>query len=114
MSWLDLEQAAWASWQWLSVWTLLKALEWSAAALTIYGAWYLSAPSRPISVGFAFFLAANAVWLAYAWMTGQSGLLVQQLVLTIISLKGIWCGGFGAAVVAWLDGFFNTFTGDNT
>jgi hypothetical protein len=108
----DVEQAAWACWQWLTVWTLLKGLEWSAAALTIYGAWYLSAPARPLSVGFAFFLAANMVWMTYAWLTGQSGLLVQQMVLTVISVKGIWCGGVGPAIDAFFDTYFDIFDGD--
>jgi len=108
----ELQQALLASWQWLTVWTLVKALAWAGAALTIYGAWHLSEPQRPISVGFAFFLAANVVWIAYAWLTGQSGLLVQQVVLTLISLKGIWCGGVSAAVDAALDSLFDVFTKD--
>jgi hypothetical protein len=105
-----LMQALLACWEWLTTGTLLKGLQWSAAALTIYGAWHLSAPARPISVGFAFFLAANAVWISYAWLTGQSGLLVQQVVLTFISLKGIWCGGVGFWLSSWLDGLFDIFT----
>ncbi|MDP2369363.1 hypothetical protein [Rhodoferax sp.] len=87
----QLLQAAWLSWQWLTTWPLLKVLEWSAAALTIYGAWLLANPGhRWTSWGFVFFLAANVVWISYAWFTGQGGLFVQQLVLTGISLQGIW------------------------
>lgn len=78
-----------ASWYWLTSWTLLKVLQWSAAALTIWGAWLLSEPSYPVSRGFTFFLGANGIWICYAWLTGQDGLLVQQIVLTGISLKGI-------------------------
>lgn len=90
---IELLQAAWLSWQWLTVWPLLKVLEWSAAALTIYGAWLLANPGhRWTAWGFVFFLGANALWISYAWLTGQGGLFVQQLVLTGISLQGIWNG----------------------
>ncbi len=87
----ELLQAAWASWQWLTIWPLDKVLSWSAAALTIYGAWLLANPGhRWTSWGFVFFLGANALWIAYAWRTEQGSLFVQQLVLTVISLQGIW------------------------
>lgn len=83
-------QAAWLSWQWLTTWPLDKTLGWSAAALTIYGAWLLANPAhRWTSWGFVFFLGANALWIYYAWLTGQGSLFVQQLVLTVISLQGI-------------------------
>lgn len=87
----ELLQAAWASWQWLTIWPLDKVLSWSAAALTIYGAWLLANPGhRWSSWGFVYFLGANALWIAYAWRTDQGSLFVQQLVLTAISLQGIW------------------------
>ena len=88
---IELLQAAWASWQWLTIWPLDKVLSWSAAALTIYGAWLLANPGhRWTSWGFVFFLGANALWIFYAWRTEQGSLFVQQLVLTAISLQGIW------------------------
>lgn len=87
----QLLQAAWVSWQWLTIWPVDKVLSWSAAALTIYGAWLLANPGhRWTSWGFVFFLGANALWISYAWRTGQGSLFVQQLVLTVISLQGIW------------------------
>jgi len=87
----QLLHAAWASWQWLTFWPVDKVLSWSAAALTIYGAWLLANPGhRWTSWGFVFFLGANALWISYAWRTGQGSLFVQQLVLTVISLQGIW------------------------
>lgn len=87
----QLLHAAWLSWQWLTIWPLDKVLSWAAAALTIYGAWLLANPGhRWTSWGFVFFLGANALWISYAWRTGQGSLFVQQLVLTVISLQGIW------------------------
>lgn len=73
-------------------------LEWSAALLTIWGAWLL-ATATPNPKGWLLFLAANALWIAFALDMGLRGLLVQQLVLTCISLKGIWKG----LVEPWLD-----------
>lgn len=87
----QLLQAAWLSWQWLTIWPVDKVLSWAAAALTIYGAWLLANPGhRWTSWGFVFFLGANALWISYAWRTDQGSLFVQQLVLTVISLQGIW------------------------
>lgn len=85
------DQAVLASWHWLTTWPLDKVLAWSAAALTIYGAWLLANPGhRWTAWGFVFFLGANALWLAYAWRTDQGSIFVQQAVLTLISLQGIW------------------------
>lgn len=83
--------------------TTLFILEWSAALLTIWGAWLLSGADQRASRGFVLFLAANVVWILYAWLTSQSGLLVQQLALTYTSLRGIWLG----LVEPWLDWLFD-------
>ena len=74
-------------------------LEWSAALLTIGGAWLLASASAHAARGWLLFLAANGLWIAFALQAGLTGLLVQQLVLTCISLKGIWTG----LVEPWLD-----------
>lgn len=68
---------------------VLLVLEWGAAALTIYGAWLLANKGKHESWGFVLFLAANALWICFAWLQGHTGMLVQQLVLTAISLQGI-------------------------
>lgn len=74
-------------------------LEWSAALLTIGGAWLLASASAHAARGWLLFLAANVLWIAFALQAGLTGLLVQQLVLTCISLKGIYNG----LVEPWLD-----------
>lgn len=87
----QLLQAAWLSWQWLTIWPVDKVVSWSGAALTIYGAWVLANPGhRRTDWGFVFFLGANALWLVYSWRTEQGSLFVQTAVLTVISLQGIW------------------------
>lgn len=72
--------------------TALTVLEWTAALLTIYGAWLLANKGKHASWGFVLFLGANALWIAFAWLQAHTGLMVQQLVLTAISLQGIWKG----------------------
>lgn len=74
-------------------------LEWLAALLTIWGAWLLASKRPGAARGWLLFLAANGLWIAFALDAGLRGLLVQQLVLTCISLKGIWTG----LVKPWLD-----------
>ena len=70
----------------------LHLLEWLAAALTICGAWLLANKGKRESWGFVLFLGANVLWIAFAWLQAHTGLMVQQLVLTAISLQGIWKG----------------------
>lgn len=70
----------------------LQLIEWAAALLTIYGAWLLANKGRRASWGFVLFLAANGLWICFAWLTDHTGLLAQQVVLTAISLQGIWKG----------------------
>lgn len=71
---------------------LLLCLEWVAALLTIWGAWLLSSGSTRAAWGWAFFLAANALWFAFGWLTAHHGLMLQQVVLSVISVRGIWNG----------------------
>lgn len=67
----------------------LQLLEWAAALLTIAGSWLLANQGRRAPWGFVLYLGANALWICFAWLQGHTGLLVQQLVLTAISLQGI-------------------------
>lgn len=69
--------------------TALQAMEWGAAALTIGGSWLLANRGQRAAWGFVLFLGANALWICFAWLQGHTGMLVQQLVLTAISLQGI-------------------------
>lgn len=70
----------------------LQLIEWTAALVTIYGAWLLANKGTHAAWGFVLFLWANCLWIFFAWLTGHTGLMVQQLVLTAISLQGIWKG----------------------
>ena len=88
--------------------TALTVLEWLAAALTIYGAWLLASKGRYESWGFVLFLGANLLWICFAWLTAANGLLVQQLVLTAISLHGIWKG----LLAPRLDAVFEKYIGE--
>jgi nicotinamide riboside transporter PnuC len=72
--------------------SLPLVLEWSAAVLTIAGAWLLANNGRRAPWGWVLFLAANMAWIAFAWLQAHTGLMVQQLVLTTVSLQGVWKG----------------------
>lgn len=76
----------------LSALTLPLVLEWTAAYLTVGGAWLLATTGKRAAYGWLLFLGANCLWIAFALQTGLWGLLAQQLVLTCISLKGIKTG----------------------
>lgn len=72
--------------------TTLHLIEWAAALFTIGGSWLLANQGRRAPWGFVLYLGANVLWICFAWLQGHTGMLVQQLVLTAISLQGIHKG----------------------
>ena len=69
--------------------TTLQLIEWAAALVTIYGAWLLANKGTHAAWGFVLFLVANCLWICFAWITDHTGLMAQQVVLTLVSLQGI-------------------------
>lgn len=65
-------------------------VEWIACAFGLAGALLLAINGRYARYGWVLFIASNAGWIAYGYMTGAMGLVVQQIGFSITSALGIY------------------------
>lgn len=68
---------------------MLDALQWPAMAVTLFAAWRVASrqASRRAS-GFWWFIASNVLWIAWAWHTQAWALIVLQLGLFALNVRG--------------------------
>ena len=64
-------------------------LQWPAMVVTITASW-LVASSRPRrrNLGFWLFLASNGLWIAWGWHAGATALIVLQVGLAAMNIRG--------------------------
>lgn len=68
---------------------LLNALQWPAMAVTVVASYLVASQSkRRRTWGFWLFLAGNALWLGWGWYAGAAALMVLQVVLAILNIRG--------------------------
>jgi hypothetical protein len=68
---------------------VLDTLQWPAAAVTVLAAWLVASQvKRRRELGFWCFFASNALWIAWAWHTRAYGLIVLQLALAALNIRG--------------------------
>ena len=71
----------WQSW--------LDLIQWPAMAVTIAAAWCVASTSASKRrVGFWLFLASNVLWIAWGWIASAWALLVLQLALAALNIRG--------------------------
>lgn len=69
----------------------LSRLQWPAMVLSVLGSWFVADASPSLRLlGFALFLAANVVWVAWGWHTRAWALVIMQAVFTVTSIRGVW------------------------
>ena len=69
---------------------LLDALQWPAMVVTLVASWLVAASSRTKrNRGFWAFLASNVLWTAWGWRSGAWALIVLQVGLLALNLRGI-------------------------
>lgn len=69
--------------------TALDALQWPAMLVTLTGAWLVAAQSkRRRALGFWVFILSNALWMIWAWHVQAWALIVLQLGLLFLNLRG--------------------------
>lgn len=69
---------------------LLNALQWPAMAITLLSAWMVGSQSkRRRAWGFWLFLASNVLWVAWGWHDGAVALVVLQIGLFVMNLRGV-------------------------
>ena len=68
---------------------LLNALQWPAMAITLLSAWLVASQSKhKRSLGFWCFIASTALWIAWGWHDGAVALIVLQLGLFALNVRG--------------------------
>jgi hypothetical protein len=60
-------------------------------AVTVAAAYLVASQSKHRrSVGFWLFLAGNALWIAWAWYANATALIVLQVALAAMNVRGAW------------------------
>jgi hypothetical protein len=70
----------------------LAILRTFAACTTIFAAAMVAANinARITVAGFAIFIVASVAWMADGWLENKSSLVIQNLVLLLINILGVW------------------------
>jgi hypothetical protein len=64
-------------------------MQWPAMVVTVLATWFVASSLEPRrAVGFWLFLASNALWIAWAWHARGWALLVLQLCLVVMNVRG--------------------------
>ena len=79
----------------------LDWLQWPAMLVTVLAAWLVASQSRRRrTLGFWIFLASNALWIAWAWQAHAHALIVLQLALAALNIRGAFKNDPGLAPAA--------------
>jgi len=69
----------------------MDALQWPAMLVTVLAAWLVASQSRRRrTAGFWFFLLSNVLWVAWGWHDGAHALIVLQVALAALNIRGAW------------------------
>lgn len=68
---------------------LPNALQWPAMLVTLLASWLVASQKEVLRVrGFWVFLVSNALWMAWGWHTGAWALVMLQLGLAAMNIRG--------------------------
>lgn len=71
------------------MWHSLDWLQWPAMIVTVLAAWLVASSSRHRrNIGFWIFLASNALWIAWGWQAHAWALIVLQVALAAMNIRG--------------------------
>ncbi len=66
-----------------------NALQWPAMLVTLLSSWLVASQEEVLRVrGFWVFLVSNALWMAWGWHTGAWALVMLQLGLAAMNIRG--------------------------
>ena len=69
---------------------LIDAIQWPAMVVTVVASWLVGSTHRHRrSAGFWLFIASNALWIAWGWHGDAPALVVLQLCLAVMNLRGL-------------------------
>lgn len=67
----------------------LHQLQWPAMIVTVIAAWLIASQSkRKRKIGFWCFLLSNALWIIWGWHDGAHALIVLQIALASLNIRG--------------------------
>ncbi|MEO5720686.1 MAG: hypothetical protein ABIR71_04350 [Chthoniobacterales bacterium] len=65
-------------------------LQWPAMVATLTSAWLVAAQSKPLRKwSFGIFLVSNALWIVWSWHAHAYALIVLQIGLVFLNLRGV-------------------------
>ena len=68
----------------------LDLVQWPAMAVTVFAAWLVaSTHKRRRAVGFWAFIASNVMWVAWGLHTSAYALIVLQVCLAGLNIRGV-------------------------
>jgi hypothetical protein len=67
----------------------LDLVQWPAMVVTVIAAWFVASQAkRRREIGFWCFLASNVLWIVWAWHDRAYALIVLQIALAALNLRG--------------------------
>lgn len=67
----------------------LNAIQWPAMVVTVVAAWFVASQRKfKRNWGFWLFLVSNALWIIWGWHDGAYALILLQLALAILNIRG--------------------------
>ena len=68
---------------------VLDLVQWPAMVVTVAAAWLIgSQRKRRRNVGFWLFLLSNVLWITWAWDVRAWALIVLQVALAVLNVRG--------------------------
>ena len=69
----------------------LYQLQWLAMLVTIAAAWLIGSRSKhKRQIGFWLFLVSNVLWITWGWYARAYALVVLQIALAILNIRGAY------------------------
>ena len=73
-------------------------IQWPAMVVTVIAAWMVASQRKfKRNWGFWLFLLSNVLWIAWGWQDGAYALIVLQLCLAFLNIRGAWKNRTSAA-----------------
>lgn len=68
----------------------MDLIQWPAMAITVLAAWWAASDKRRRrELGFWCFLLSNVLWIVWGWHARAWALMVLQLALAIMNIRGV-------------------------
>ncbi len=69
----------------------IHQIQWPAMIVTTAAAWLIGSQSkRKRKFGFWLFLASNALWIVWGWFDAAYALIILQVALAIMNIRGAY------------------------